>query len=78
MRKKKPMKVMSEETFGPLAALARFESEDEVIARANSVEVGLAAYVITSDLSRYYRVCERLDFGMVAVNTGVISDAAAP
>jgi succinate-semialdehyde dehydrogenase/glutarate-semialdehyde dehydrogenase len=72
------MKVMSEETFGPLAALARFEGEDEVIARANSVEVGLAAYVVTSDLSRYYRVCERLDFGMVAVNTGVISDAAAP
>lgn len=72
------MKVMREETFGPLAALSRFETEDEVIDRANSVEVGLASYVVTSDLSRYYRVCERLDFGMVAINTGVISDAAAP
>lgn len=72
------MKVMSEETFGPLAALSKFKTEDEVIWRANNVEVGLASYVMTSDLSRYYRVSERLEFGMVAVNTGVISDAAAP
>lgn len=72
------MKVMSEETFGPLAAISRFTTEDEAISRANSVDVGLASYVVTSDLSRYYRVCERLEFGMVAVNTGVISDAAAP
>ncbi|SPO07039.1 related to succinate-semialdehyde dehydrogenase [Cephalotrichum gorgonifer] len=72
------MKVMREETFGPLAAIARFKTEDEVIARANNVEVGLASYVMTSDLSRYYRVSERLEFGMVAVNTGVISDSAAP
>ncbi|KAL1874764.1 hypothetical protein VTK73DRAFT_183 [Phialemonium thermophilum] len=72
------MKVMSEETFGPLAALAKFKTEDEVIRRANSVEVGLASYVMTSDLGRYYRVTERLEFGMVAVNTGIISDPAAP
>ena len=72
------MKVMNEETFGPLAALARFKTEDEVIARANNVDVGLASYVMTSNLSRYYRVAERLEFGMVAFNTGVISDAAAP
>jgi succinate-semialdehyde dehydrogenase / glutarate-semialdehyde dehydrogenase len=72
------MKVMSEETFGPLAALTRFKTEDEVIHRANKVDVGLASYVMTSDLSRYYRVSERLEFGMVAVNTGVISDAPAP
>ncbi|CAI4212383.1 unnamed protein product [Parascedosporium putredinis] len=72
------MKVMSEETFGPLAALTKFTTEDEVVARANSVDVGLAAYLVTSDLGRYYRVTERLDYGMVAVNTGVISDSAAP
>lgn len=72
------MKVMHEETFGPLAAISRFETEDEVIERANKVDVGLASYVMTSDLSRYYRVSERLEFGMVAINTGVISDAAAP
>ncbi|KAF4120099.1 succinate-semialdehyde dehydrogenase / glutarate-semialdehyde dehydrogenase [Geosmithia morbida] len=72
------MKVMKEETFGPLAAISRFKTEDEVVARANSVDVGLASYVITSSLPRYYRICERLEFGMVAVNTGVISDVAAP
>lgn len=72
------MLVMSEETFGPLAALTKFKTEDEVIERANSVEVGLASYVMTNDLGRYYRVCERLEFGMVAVNTGVISDPASP
>lgn len=72
------MKVMSEETFGPLAALSKFKTEDEVIARANKVDVGLASYVMTSDLSRYYRVSEKLEFGMVAINTGVISDSAAP
>ncbi|KAL7945563.1 succinate-semialdehyde dehydrogenase [Trichoderma barbatum] len=72
------MKVMSEETFGPLAALTKFKTEDEVIRRANSVEVGLASYVMTNDLGTSYRVSERLDFGMVAINTGVISDPAAP
>ncbi|KAL7621988.1 hypothetical protein AAE478_007489 [Parahypoxylon ruwenzoriense] len=72
------MKVMSEETFGPLAALTKFKTEDEVIRRANSVEVGLASYLITSDLARSHRVSERLEFGMVAINTGVISDPAAP
>ncbi|KAI0880231.1 aldehyde dehydrogenase [Annulohypoxylon maeteangense] len=72
------MKVMNEETFGPLAALTRFKTEDEVIKRANSVDVGLASYVITNDLSRTHRVTEKLEFGMVAINTGVISDPAAP
>ncbi|KAF4314367.1 hypothetical protein GTA08_BOTSDO01298 [Botryosphaeria dothidea] len=72
------MKVMHEETFGPLAALSKFKTEDEVVERANNVDVGLASYVMTTDLSRYYRVSERLEFGMVAVNTGVISDSAAP
>ncbi|KAL6903867.1 succinate-semialdehyde dehydrogenase [Trichoderma evansii] len=72
------MKVMSEETFGPLAALTKFKTEDDVIQRANSVEVGLASYVMTNDLGTSYRVSERLEFGMVAINTGVISDPATP
>ncbi|KAL3490255.1 Aldehyde/histidinol dehydrogenase [Aspergillus germanicus] len=72
------MKVMSEETFGPLAALAKFDTEEEVIRRANKCDVGLASYIITTDLARAHRVSESLQFGMVAINTGVISDAAAP
>ncbi|KAG9252860.1 succinate semialdehyde dehydrogenase [Emericellopsis atlantica] len=72
------MKVTTEETFGPLAALTRFKTEEEVVRRANNVEVGLASYLMTSDLSRYHRVSELLEYGMVAVNTGVIADFAAP
>ncbi|KAL4940911.1 hypothetical protein BDV06DRAFT_213112 [Aspergillus oleicola] len=72
------MTVAYEETFGPLAALAKFKTEDEVVRRANSVEVGLASYLITSDLGKAHRVSERLEFGMVAINTSVISDSAAP
>lgn len=72
------MNVMSEETFGPLAALSKFTTEDEVVKRANSVEVGLASYLITNDLGTAHRVSERLEFGMVAINTGVISDPGAP
>lgn len=72
------MKVMGEETLGPLAASARFKTDDEVIRRVNQVEVALASYIMTSDLARHHRVSERLEFGMVAVNTGVISDSAAP
>ncbi|KAJ0313146.1 hypothetical protein COL5a_003997 [Colletotrichum fioriniae] len=72
------MKVTQEETFGPLAALTKFSTEKEVIQRANKSEVGLASYVITNDLARSTRVSELLEFGMVAINTGVISDASAP
>ncbi|KAG7104123.1 Glutarate-semialdehyde dehydrogenase like protein [Verticillium longisporum] len=72
------MAVMHDGTFGPLAALARFNNEEEVIGRANSTEVGLASYLMTADLSRSIRVSERLECGMVALNTGVISDPAAP
>ncbi|KAF4455812.1 succinate-semialdehyde dehydrogenase (NADP+) [Fusarium albosuccineum] len=72
------MAVTYEETFGPLAALTKFKTEDEVIERANKVEVGLASYVMTTDLARSHRVQERLEFGMVAINTGVIADWAAP
>ncbi|KAF4457426.1 succinate-semialdehyde dehydrogenase (NADP+) [Fusarium austroafricanum] len=72
------MAVTREETFGPLAALTKFKTEDEVIARANKVDVGLASYIMTTNLARSHRVQERLEFGMVAINTGVISDWAAP
>ncbi|KAK1625412.1 NAD-dependent aldehyde dehydrogenase [Colletotrichum phormii] len=72
------MKVTQEETFGPLAALTKFSTEKEVIEWANKSEVGLASYVITNDLARSTRVSELLEFGMVAINTGVISDASAP
>ncbi|KAF5020814.1 hypothetical protein F66182_7153 [Fusarium sp. NRRL 66182] len=72
------MAVTYEETFGPLAALTRFKTEDEVVERANKSVVGLASYVMTTNLARSHRVQERLEFGMVAINTGVISDWAAP
>lgn len=72
------MKISTEETFGPIAALYKFSTEDEVISKANNCDVGLASYVMTTDLARSHRVTEGLQFGMVALNTGVISDAAAP
>jgi succinate-semialdehyde dehydrogenase/glutarate-semialdehyde dehydrogenase len=72
------MQISQEETFGPIAALFKFSSEDEVLERANHPDVGLASYVMTTDLGRAHRVSERLESGMVAINTGVISDAPAP
>jgi succinate-semialdehyde dehydrogenase/glutarate-semialdehyde dehydrogenase len=70
--------LLREEIFGPVAALQSFSSEDEVIRRANDTEYGLVAYVYTRDLSRGMRVSERLDFGMVGLNRGLVSDPAAP
>ena len=72
------MRVSGEEIFGPIAALARFSTEDEVVSRANQCDVGLASYIMTNDLSRSYRVSERLETGMVGINIGVVSDATAP
>ena len=72
------MRIASEETFGPVAALFPFKDEDEVVKLANSVTVGLAGYLYTKDVSKVWRVSEQLEFGMVGVNTGLISDAAAP
>jgi succinate-semialdehyde dehydrogenase/glutarate-semialdehyde dehydrogenase len=69
---------LREEIFGPVAAIQTFTSEDEVIARANATEYGLVAYVFTGDLRRGLRVCERLEFGMVGLNRGIVSDPAAP
>jgi succinate-semialdehyde dehydrogenase / glutarate-semialdehyde dehydrogenase len=67
-----------EETFGPLAPLFRFETEDEVVAMANDTEFGLASYFYSRDLGRVWRVSERLEYGMVGVNTGLISNEVAP
>jgi succinate-semialdehyde dehydrogenase/glutarate-semialdehyde dehydrogenase len=67
-----------EETFGPVAPLFRFETEAEAIRMANDTELGLAAYFYTRDLSRSYRVAEALEYGMVGLNTGLISTEVAP
>lgn len=67
-----------EETFGPVAGLIKFETEQEAIAMANDTTAGLAAYVFTKDLSRSFRVCEALEYGMVGLNTGLISTTVAP
>ena len=72
------MKVASEETFGPLAPLFKFEDEDEVITMANDTIFGLASYFYAKDLSRVYKVAEALEYGIVGVNTGIISTEVAP
>ncbi|XDG01567.1 hypothetical protein ABKA04_001182 [Annulohypoxylon sp. FPYF3050] len=72
------MKLCWEETFGPVAAFFRFESEEEAIALANDSDVGLAGYFFTKDASRCWRMAEALEVGMVGVNIGAISDPAAP
>ena len=72
------MQVATEETFGPLAPLFRFKTEDEVIAMANDTEFGLAAYFYSRDIGRVWRVAEALETGMVGVNTGLISNEIAP
>ncbi len=72
------MAVAREETFGPLAPLFRFRDEAEVIRQANDTEFGLAAYFYARDLSRMFRVAEALEYGMVGINTGVISTEVAP
>jgi len=72
------MLLASEETFGPVAPLFRFESEEEAIEIANGTPFGLAAYFYTQNLSRSWRVTEALEFGMVGLNTGAISTEVAP
>jgi succinate-semialdehyde dehydrogenase/glutarate-semialdehyde dehydrogenase len=67
-------KMLNEEIFGPVASLQTFKSEDEVIRRANDTEYGLVAYLYTKDLSRGMRVSEKLDFGMIGLNRGLVSD----
>ena len=70
--------INAEEIFGPVAPITTFETEDEAVARANDTEYGLASYVYTRDLSRTIRMAERLEYGMVGINTGLISNPAAP
>src|SRR5436309_2065463 len=71
-------KMLNEEIFGPVASIQTFTSEDEAIKRANDTEYGLVAYLYTKDLSRGMRVSEKLDFGMIGLNRGLVSDPAAP
>jgi len=72
------MKVARDETFGPLAPLFRFSSDEEVIRMANDTEFGLAAYFYSRDIGRVWRVAEALEYGMVGINTGLISNEVAP
>jgi succinate-semialdehyde dehydrogenase/glutarate-semialdehyde dehydrogenase len=70
--------ILGEEIFGPVAPVVTFRNEDEAVALANATEFGLVAYVFTGDLARGLRVSERLEAGMVGLNRGIVSDAAAP
>ncbi|KAH6693852.1 Aldehyde/histidinol dehydrogenase [Plectosphaerella plurivora] len=72
------MKIAQEEIFGPVAPIFRFDDEEKVVNASNRCDVGLASYIFTQDINRITRVTEQLQFGMVAINTGVVSDAAAP
>jgi succinate-semialdehyde dehydrogenase/glutarate-semialdehyde dehydrogenase len=67
-----------QEIFGPVAPIATFETEEEAIAAANDTEFGLATYVFTRDLDRAFRICERLETGMIGLNQGIVSNPAAP
>jgi succinate-semialdehyde dehydrogenase / glutarate-semialdehyde dehydrogenase len=71
-------RLLKEEIFGPVAPVATFDDEDAAIAAANDTEFGLVAYVYTSDIKRAFRVCEKLDTGMVGLNQGLVSNPAAP
>lgn len=75
---KNSMQLAHEETFGPVAGLFPFKTEKEVVTLANDADVGLAGYFFSKDVQRCYRVAEAMEVGMVGVNTGLISDPAAP
>ena len=70
--------IAHEETFGPVAPLFSFATEEEVIARANDTPFGLASYFYTTDLAKSWRVSEQLEYGMVGLNTGIVSTEMAP
>ena len=70
--------ILATEIFGPVQAIATFDTEDEAIALANSTEYGLVSYAYTRDLARGHRLIDRLDTGMMGLNAGVVSNAAAP
>jgi succinate-semialdehyde dehydrogenase/glutarate-semialdehyde dehydrogenase len=72
------MLMAREETFGPVAPLFRFDTEEQAIKMANDTEFGLASYFYTRDLARSWRVAEALEYGIVGLNTGLISTEVAP
>jgi succinate-semialdehyde dehydrogenase/glutarate-semialdehyde dehydrogenase len=72
------MKIFREETFGPVAPLIRFKTDDDVVELANRTEFGLASYFYSRDIGRIWRVAEALEYGMVGVNTGLITTEVAP
>jgi succinate-semialdehyde dehydrogenase/glutarate-semialdehyde dehydrogenase len=72
------MAVAKNEIFGPVTPIISFKEEEEAIALANDTEFGLAAYFYSRDIGRIWRVAERLEYGMVGINEGIISNAAAP
>ena len=72
------MLVANEETFGPMAPVFKFETEEEAIAMANDTEFGLAAYFYSRDIGRIWRVAEGLEYGIVGINEGIISTEVAP
>ena len=71
-------RISEEEIFGPVAPITTFDTEEEAVAQANDSEYGLTSYVYTRDLARTIRMAEALEFGMVGVNTGLVSNPAAP
>jgi succinate-semialdehyde dehydrogenase/glutarate-semialdehyde dehydrogenase len=71
-------RLLKEEIFGPVAPVVSFDDEDAAIAAANDTEFGLVAYVYTRDIKRAFRVCEKLQTGMIGLNQGLVSNAAAP
>ena len=72
------MLVAHDETFGPLAPVFRFSTEEEAIRMANDTEFGLASYFFSRDIGRIWRVSEALEYGMVGINTGIMSTEVAP
>jgi succinate-semialdehyde dehydrogenase/glutarate-semialdehyde dehydrogenase len=72
------MLVVTEETFGPVAPVIPFESDEEVVKLANNSQFGLASYFYSRDIGRIWKVAEALEFGMVGVNTGLFSNEVAP
>ena len=72
------MDVANEETFGPVAPLFRFHNDEEAVAMANATEFGLAAYLYSRDIGRIWRMSEALEYGIVGINTGIISTEVAP
>ena len=75
---RRDMRVFREEIFGPVAPLVPFETEDEAVELANDTEYGLAGYFYSRDIGRIWRMAERLDYGIVGINEGIISNEAAP